>query len=693
VTDRLPTLGRWTMSDQSYAVPLAEAVIETDDDQPEGDTDALSTVDAPVATAPAMPPDDDPQAGELAPSPVAARMCRVRLRNGCYRLEVRPRLGHGVYRGTIRVDRAEGRPVVSGDLYWFPPPADEPEPAAAGALFAPPARPRHLGIPVYPRARYHSYLKATAVGLVSVGTCRATITFEQYDYTQPAVGSFNGSFPVAPGSRTVTLQFAERPAPSVLWPGRYYEGTWRVGGVLEGRVRLGWVSSYFRRCTVEIDTLVDSVAPDPVPRLGGPGTESFRTMLASAGWQAGVVYDQKDIPKPPDVANHQDCWSDASLHKLMLQIRRPTTNLDREWRMHLLVVPGKITCSRGKMYDSIEVPREGVVSYSDDGCPLSHSVNFGTAEDKQQRDVPRAFLRSASHEVVHGFNQIHQEQEGGADNSIMTTTPSVADVLAAPSDPGVFPDDIRLEVNTRVRHHLVHFPDPVVRPGGHTFASWAVTPVPSADRVEVGPEHLDLSLTATQDRIELGEPLILEWRLTNTSDQTAAVPSEVTAESTYAKVTVIDAVGRRREVTPFVIICEQSRITPLAPGDSLTADQRVYWSTNGFAFERPGRYTVEVRVDWTTAGTPLTVRGELPIYVNYPTGDTDNAAASTLLHPDVGKWVALGGGAYHLTEAVERLEASMASAEVAPGDVALGTPPPLGAKALRGYAGILPEQN
>jgi hypothetical protein len=128
------------MSDQSYAVPLAEAVIETDDDQPEGDTDALSTVDAPVATAPAMPPDDDPQAGELAPSPVAARMCRVRLRNGCYRLEVRPRLGHGVYRGTIRVDRAEGRPVVSGDLYWFPPPADEPEPARRA-----PCSPRRRG--------------------------------------------------------------------------------------------------------------------------------------------------------------------------------------------------------------------------------------------------------------------------------------------------------------------------------------------------------------------------------------------------------------------------------------------------------------------------------------------------------------------------------------------------------------------
>ena len=647
------------MSSSSYAVPLAEALTETDADDSASDADT----------------------------------CQVELRDGCYRLEVRPRLGNGVYRGTVRVDRAEGPPVVSGDLYWFPGTTDEPAPAGSSALFAPTVSPRRHDIPVYPRARYHSYLRATSVQLVSPRPCRATITFEQYDYTQPAAGSFNGSFPPSPGTRTVTLQFAERPAPSVLWPKRYYEGTWRVGGVVEARVRLGWVSAWFRRCKIEIDTLVDATAPRPVPRLGGTGTESFRTMLASAGWLAGVAYDQKGVPKPSTVANHRACWSDADLHALMLTIRRPTTDLDKEWWMHVLVVPGAMGCSRGKMYDSIVVPREGVVSYSDDGYPASHSSNFGAAEEMTQRDVPRAFLRSASHEVVHGFNQIHQEQEGGADNSIMTTTPSVADVLATATtgDPGVFPNDIALQVNARVRHHLVHFPDPVVRPGGHTFASWAATPVPSTDRVEVGPDLLDLRLAAVHDRIELGEPLVLSWTLTNTGDQPAAVPSEVTSESTYAKVTVADAAGRRREMPPFVIVCEQTHIAPLSPAASLTAEQRIYWSTNGFAFERPGRYTVEVRVDWTTAGTPLTVRGEIPVYVNYPTGDTDNEAAANLLHPDVGKWVALGGGAYHLTDAVERLEATMATGEVAAGDVALEAAPPSDSKALRGYAGILPE--
>ena len=83
------------------------------------------------------------------------------------------------------------------------------------------------------------------------------------------------------------------------------------------------------------------------------------------------------------------------------------------------------------MYDQIGVPREGCASFSDDGYPISDSSNFGTAQNKKQRDVPRAFLRSATHEVTHTLNQIHQEQETVADNSIMTTTPSVADVLGS----------------------------------------------------------------------------------------------------------------------------------------------------------------------------------------------------------------------------------------------------------------------
>lgn len=666
------------MSEQSYSVPLAEPVPETDEAQDLAG--GLQPVPGPVPIPIPLP-----------------KFCLVPLPDGCYRLTYTKNNGTGSFRGTLRVDRATGTLVISGDLYWFPTGADAADgPIGPGPVPfpVPPITLAKFGIPVYPRKQYHSYLKATAVQLLSTGSpCKGSITVEQYDYTQPVAGSFNGSFPGSPGSRTAKIVFSKLPAaPSFLWPGNYYEGEWTEGGISKGTVTLGWVSSSFRRCTIEVDTLVDAVSPQPVPALGGGWNEDFKTMLASAGWAATVVYDQTAIPKPAGVANHKACWTDAALHSLMQSVRKPDTNLDAEWRLHLVVVPGAMGCSRGKMYDSIDVPREGVVSYSDDGYPSDNSSNFGAAENKKQREVPRAFIRSASHELVHGFNQIHQEQESGADNSIMTTTPSVADVLAGPAtgDPGVFPTDIKLTVNTLVRRHLVHFPDPVVRPGGHTFASWASVSVPQAgDRFEVGPENLTLDVAAPVDRVELGEPVVVNWTLTNTSPGDAAVPSEVTHESTYAKITVIDAFGRRREVTPFVIVCEETRISMLAPGDSLTAGSRVYWSNNGFAFERPGRYTVEISVNWTVVGVPLTLRGETAVFVNYPRTDNDNAAASNLLHPDVGKWVALGGGAEHLTEAADRIQATMDMVGAAAGgDEFVADAAPAGA--LRGYHGLLP---
>ena len=325
------------------------------------------------------------------------------------------------------------------------------------------------------------------------GPCRLTLTVEEYVYTQPPTGSFNGAFPATP-TRTMTIVLEPKPAPAGF-TSSYFEGRLYEGGVDKGSFTMGWVSSSFRRATQEIDTLTGAVASQAVPASSGSGTEDFRTVLATAGWDLNIIYDQENVPVPAGVTPNA-CWSHANLHALMASVRKATTNLDTEWRMHLVVVPAAMECGRGVMYDTIDVPREGVASFSDDGYPSSQSANFGTAANQQQRNVARAFLRSASHEVGHGFNQMHQENEAGADNSIMTTTPSVANVLGGPATgaPGGFPDNINLRFNEHVQHHLVHFPDIVVRPGGMTFGSGHSSVVPEADRQYFSAQELELRL-------------------------------------------------------------------------------------------------------------------------------------------------------------------------------------------------------
>src|SRR5262249_6216255 len=232
-------------------------------------------------------------------------------------------------------------------------------------------------------------------------------------------------------------------------------------------------------------------------------------------------------------------------------------------------VPGKLGCSRGVMYDQIGVPREGCASFSDDGYPTSDSSNFGAAANKKQRDIPRAYLRSASHEVTHTLNQIHQEIETTSDNSIMTTTPSVADVLGGPGTglPGVFPDQIALAHNTTVRHHLNHMPDPVIRPGGWPFSSWFPAGAPQAsDRHQFDPSELELAVTAAGGRVALGQPLELSWTMTNRGGVPLVTPNDVRIEALFAAITVTDGEGRERPMRPFTILCERAKLAVLDAG-------------------------------------------------------------------------------------------------------------------------------
>ena len=141
-----------------------------------------------------------------------------------------------------------------------------------------------------------------------------------------------------------------------------------------------------------------------------------------------------------------------------------------------------------------------------------------------------------------------------ADNSIMTTTPSVAEVLGGPNTgaPGVFPDQINLAVNTTVRHHLVHMPDPVIRPGGWPFASWFGNTVPEATTHRaVTCSRPPSSISRSRRRrasVALGQPLELSWTLTNRSSGSLMIPTDVRLEGLLASMVITDTAGTQRQV-------------------------------------------------------------------------------------------------------------------------------------------------
>jgi hypothetical protein len=331
-------------------------------------------------------------------------VCQIDVKEGCYRIAFMPNTGNVVFNGTLRVDRSggQGPTTVSGDLYRFfmlPSPGGPLTATALTAALAGPvgatdsstplpfpvSLPVPLGIPIYARNKYFSYLKVTKMESSTTGTCQLLIRAEEFVYTQPPAGSFDGSFS-STATRTVTLALTPQPPP-VGFSGPFFSGTLSEGGANRGTFSMGWVSRFMRKATLEIDTLAGAVVPQPVPALSGGGTEDFRTAFATAGWDLSVIRDQTNIPAPAGVTP-TDCWSAADLHAVMEANRSPTADLDQVWWLHLLIVPAKMGCGRGVMYDTIGVPREGVASFSDDGYPPSDSPNFGPAANKKQRDVP-----------------------------------------------------------------------------------------------------------------------------------------------------------------------------------------------------------------------------------------------------------------------------------------------------------------
>jgi hypothetical protein len=193
-----------------------------------------------------------------------------------------------------------------------------------------------------------------------------------------------------------------------------------------------------------------------------------------------------------------------------------------------------------------------------------------------------------------------------------------------------------------------------------------------------------LTVEVLAQDVAIGEPVRIRYVLTNTGTESLPVPAEITPESTYTTITVVDPKGRSKEMPPYVIRCEAAGIKALAPGASITAETRVFWSTEGFAFTAPGTHAIDVALMWTAEGVPCLVRGQATVAVSTPISTGDDEAANVLLHPQVGQFVALGGGAVHLTEAVSRLESLTRTGR---GDADGRRTRP---KALRGFDGLLP---
>ncbi len=574
--------------------------------------------------------------GPIPPEPLRFRPCSLTTLNGSWLLQLTPQFPFAnpfqEIRGPMRIEAGAGSLRISGDIYLR---------RVLVAAATEPASPLHHRLligknwyPAFPQSEYRWYFRSRGV-TYSKGVLSFPFERRLWDVpTQEFTGLDRGSMRLTCTASLIRPPWA--PQPTIQMKG---------SAVIGGRrfdVTATKTSPFHRGCRVEVDAMSGRQWPATALACGSGSAVTFAGVYRAAGMDFTATVNELNVPADPVLTT-------AEMHTLLATHQAAPATGDHSWRLWLLVGSADQQGNFGIMFDQVAPHRQGAVGFADPTLPVNPMIEAG-AQGQALGNVPLAFLRTLIHEAGHAFNLFHPKHDIHAVPVGTTIMNQTGDVISFATAANPYPCTATMGFDDHNRTSLIHSPDPQVKPGwkqfgwGHssTFAGVG-EPTDAAGLQAAALEEpgLRVELELPQ-QAQRGEFVVAAVTVRNTGEEPRQVSAALNLAEGDLWLSVVTPAGQRLDVRDVVLACGPQRLVELAPGDHISGQIELLYTSTGVTFDQPGKYSLHAEYD---TGDPAgeVIRSNTAEVVVRPATSEDGLAVERLAtDDDVGLAFALG---------------------------------------------------
>jgi hypothetical protein len=426
------------------------------------------------------------------------------------------------------------------------------------------------------------------------------------------------------------------------------------GGPAYTRV-YNYASRYFHTMNMEFDCAAGSAVNLDFNTASHPNrpaslpheTLTIQEVFKRAGFDVTTSAGNSTVPMSGAGANLK--WSNQEMHDAM-QVHWSQNAAQAKWAVWVFFasLSEQGTSLGGIMFDDIGAQqRQGTAIFNDS---FIKTPPAGEPLPTQAAWIDRMNFWTACHETGHTFNLAHSWQKalvsGGKGPWIpMTNLPEARTFMNYPynvsgSTPAFFANFDYRFIDQELLF-MRHAPERFVEQGNalwfdhHGFEQANVPQQPAL--------QFEITIDKPSASYEFLEPVVLEMRLTNVSDEPQLIPENV-LKSLERVTAVVKRDGDPAKLyAPYAHYCYHSNKIALNPGQSISESLFISAGSTGWSISEPGFYTIQLALDH---GDEEIVSNVMRVRVCIPNDRDEERLAQDYFSDHVGRIMAFDGSTF-----------------------------------------------